>query len=88
MKKESLVGLAVAGLITVPLIDSAKASGSQSAWEGKEKCSGIVKKGKNDCGANGHSCGGKAATDGDKNEWIYMPKGLCEKIVNGKVVQK
>ena len=55
------------------------------AKEGFEKCAGIVKAGKNDCAANGHSCAGKAKKDGDANEWIYVPAGTCNKIVGGKV---
>ncbi len=55
------------------------------AKEGFEKCAGIVKAGKNDCAANGHSCAGKAKKDGDANEWIYVPTGTCNKIVGGKV---
>ena len=53
--------------------------------EGMEKCHGIVKAGKNDCGANGHGCAGQAKTDGDKNEWITLPKGTCERIVGGSL---
>lgn len=55
------------------------------AKKGFEKCAGIVKAGKNDCAANGHSCSGKAKKDGDANEWIYVPIGTCNKIVGGKV---
>ena len=51
--------------------------------EGYEKCQGIAKAGQNDCGANGHSCAGQAAVDGDPNEWVYVPEGTCEKIVGG-----
>ena len=51
------------------------------------KCAGIAKKGKNHCGANGHSCGGKAKTDFDKNEWIYVRKEVCESTP-GKIVGK
>lgn len=53
-----------------------------------EKCAGIVKAGKNDCGANGHSCAGQAKKDNDPNEWIAVPKGTCEKIAGGRVVSK
>lgn len=53
--------------------------------EGMEKCQGIAKAGMNDCGANGHGCAGMAETDGDANEWIFVPKGTCEKIVGGVV---
>lgn len=51
--------------------------------EGYEKCAGIAKAGMNDCGANGHACAGQAEVDGDKNEWIFVPEGTCEKIVGG-----
>jgi uncharacterized membrane protein len=53
-----------------------------------EKCSGIVKAGMNDCGANGHACAAQAKVDNDPNEWVYMPKGTCEKITGGTVVEK
>ena len=53
--------------------------------EGFEKCQGVAKAGMNDCGANGHGCAGMAATDGDANEWIYVPEGTCDKIVGGSV---
>lgn len=68
----------------------AAASGTLSAGEEKmemEKCSGIVKAGMNDCGANGHACAGQAKVDNDPNEWIKVPKGTCEKITGGTVVE-
>lgn len=52
-----------------------------------EKCAGIVKAGMNDCGANGHSCAGQAKTDSDAKEWIKLPKGTCEKITGGVVLE-
>ena len=61
---------------------------SSQALAGKagfEKCAGIVKAGKNDCGTATHACGGQAKTDGDPAEWIYVPEGTCEKIVGGTV---
>jgi uncharacterized membrane protein len=45
-----------------------------------EKCYGVAKAGKNDCGANGHSCAGQAKTDNDPNEWMLVPKGTCENL--------
>lgn len=53
-----------------------------------EKCAGIAKKGMNDCGAKGHDCSGKAKTDKDPEEWVYVPAGTCEKIAGGKVIAK
>ena len=51
------------------------------------KCAGIAKKGQNHCGANGHSCGGKAKVDFDKNEWVYVRKDVCD-VTPGKIVGK
>jgi uncharacterized membrane protein len=50
---------------------------------GMEKCYGISKAGRNDCGTATHSCGGEAKTNNDKNEWIFLPAGACDKIVGG-----
>lgn len=48
-----------------------------------EKCYGIAKKGMNDCGTANHACAGEATIDGNKNEWITLPTGTCNKIVGG-----
>ena len=50
-----------------------------------EKCYGVVKAGKNDCAANGHSCAGQSKQDANAKEWLSVPKGTCERIVGGKV---
>jgi uncharacterized membrane protein len=48
-----------------------------------EKCAGIVKAGKNDCGTSNSACAGTASVDRDPNAWILVPKGTCERIVGG-----
>lgn len=53
-----------------------------------EKCAGVVKAGKNDCATGANSCAGQVKSDGNKEAWIYVPKGTCEKIVGGMVVAK
>jgi uncharacterized membrane protein len=83
MKKTTL-SIAVLGLIAASE-QSALAHGDKP---GMEKCAGIVKKGMNDCSANKHDCGGSSVKDNDPNEWIYLPKGTCTKIVGGKLVTK
>ena len=50
-----------------------------------QKCYGVVKAGKNDCGTKAHSCAGLAKTNGAADEWILLPKGACDKIVGGKL---
>ena len=46
-----------------------------------EKCYGVVKAGKNDCQTAASACAGTATKDGQKDAWIYVPKGTCDKIV-------
>lgn len=48
-----------------------------------EKCYGIVKKGMNECAANNHPCQAQSSKDNDPAEWIYLPKGTCNKITGG-----
>lgn len=51
-----------------------------------EKCYGVVKAGKNDCASvkkGGHSCAGAATVNADKSEWILLPEGTCDRLVNG-----
>jgi uncharacterized membrane protein len=80
--------LLIAALGSVLAVNAADAMDGMDAKGAKEKCYGIAKAGKNDCGANGHSCAGQAAKDGDGKEWIYVPKGTCEKIVGGSLTAK
>ena len=58
------------------------ASQAEGEMKDKEKCYGIAKAGKNDCGtANGaHDCTGQATTDKDKNDFKYVKIGDCEKM--------
>jgi uncharacterized membrane protein len=89
MKKELLLTAAL-GTLGVASLANAGMDGLEWKKSGvaTEKCSGVAKKGKNDCGANGHGCGGMAKKDNDPKEWIYVPKGVCEKIAGGVVVKK
>lgn len=59
---------------------------AHAAKKDMEKCAGIAKEGKNDCGTSKHACAGMAEKDADPEEWVYVPKGTCEKIVGGKLV--
>jgi len=77
--------------ITSMLIGSASiaAMSNQSFAADKkmEKCYGVVKAGKNDCADSkqAHSCAGAAKKDGSKSEWIYLPAGTCDRLVNGSL---
>jgi uncharacterized membrane protein len=50
-----------------------------------EKCYGIVKAGKNDCQTKTASCAGSATKDNQKDAFLFLPKGDCEKITGGRL---
>ncbi|EKD70757.1 MAG: Signal peptide protein [uncultured bacterium] len=50
-----------------------------------EKCYGIVKAGKNDCQTKTASCAGSATKDNQKDAFLFLPKGDCEKITGGSL---
>ncbi|HJW82573.1 MAG TPA: DUF2282 domain-containing protein [Acidiferrobacterales bacterium] len=50
-----------------------------------EKCYGVVKAGKNDCQTAASACAGTATKDGQKDAWIYVPQGTCDKIVGASL---
>lgn len=80
---DQLIRSAFAGLIAVGLTAGA---GQALAQKGdNEKCAGIVKAGKNDCGTSYSSCAGTSKKDNDPEAWIYVPKGTCDRLVGGKV---
>jgi len=80
MNSHATVQAAIASLIALGVAASANAQPvPQTA--GTEKCYGVAKAGKNDCGTAKHSCAAQGAkVDGDPNEWKYVAKGTCEKI--------
>ena len=55
--------------------------------KGMEKCYGIAKAGKNDCGTTVAACAGLARYDSDKKAWIALPIGTCDKIVGGSTTK-
>lgn len=77
----SLAAAAIASLLGLSLATVADAEDAKRPP--KEKCYGIAKKAQNDCASAAHSCSGEAKADGDKGEWLWVPKGTCEKIVGG-----
>jgi uncharacterized membrane protein len=70
-----VVTAAIAGLLSAT-------SGFAAAQDApkKEKCFGVAKAGKNDCGTGAHSCAGQAKADNVPEEWKYVEKGTCEKM--------
>lgn len=50
-----------------------------------EKCYGIVKAGMNDCQTSTHSCASSATKDRQPDAFIFLPKGICNRIVGGSL---
>lgn len=50
-----------------------------------EKCYGIAKAGKNDCKTLSNACAGHSGTDNQKDAFIALPAGTCERIVGGSL---
>ena len=86
MASNKTLNTLLAGAVALTIAGAA-APADAGPSAGKEKCYGIAKAGKNDCGnaAKTHSCAGYATVDGDGGEWIAVPKGLCDKIVGGSL---
>ena len=82
-----LVAMAVASAVGMTTLSQSVNAADDVAEN--EKCYGIAKAGKNDCAAGpGTSCQGTSKTDSQKNAWIYVNKGLCEKLVGGSLMAK
>jgi uncharacterized membrane protein len=75
---KSQLTAAVAGLLALG-ISAAASAGPVATPKDSEKCYGIAKAGKNDCGTAKHACAGEAKADNDPAEWKYVAKGTCEK---------
>lgn len=85
-KHDSLMRLAISSVLA--LSGAVIASNAIAAEdEGKEQCAGIAKAGKNDCATSTNACHGHVTKDGNTEAWIYLPKGTCDRIVGGHVVQ-
>ncbi len=76
-------GVLTIGSVAAYANDAAAPAAAPAA--AKEKCYGVVKAGKNDCGAKDHSCAGKAAADKGAAEFILLPSGVCERLTGGSL---
>ena len=78
----TLLASAIAGTLSLGL-----AAGDAAAAEKTplEKCYGVAKASKNDCQTSSSACAGTAKKDGQKDAWLFLPKGSCEKIVGASL---
>ncbi len=78
--RAAIIG-AIASLIAIGSIPTSEGAEGSTY----EKCAGIAKAGKNDCGTPVSSCAGTVKRDRDPYGWILLPAGTCSKIVGGVV---
>lgn len=73
-------------LTAIGAAGSVRAEDTAAATD-KEKCYGVAKAAKNDCASasGSHSCAGHATVDGSTDEWVAVPAGTCDKLVNGSL---
>jgi uncharacterized membrane protein len=53
-----------------------------------EKCFGVAAGGQNDCQTATNSCAGSVAAGGQGDAWVFVPKGVCNKINGGSLEPK
>lgn len=79
MKTQNLAHAALAAVFALGASGIAQAADKPEM----EKCYGVVKAGKNDCQTATSACAGTSTKDGQKDAWIMLPKGSCDKIAGG-----
>ncbi len=79
--KSAITGLIVLSSATA-LINSTQVV---AADQQMEKCYGIVKAGMNDCQTATQGCASSATKDRQPDAFIFLPKGICSRIVGGSL---
>lgn len=86
MSNKVLINGAIAAAITLAAVTSIDV---EAKGKKLEKCYGVAKSGQNDCKAGpGTSCAGSSTKDAQKDAWMFVAKGSCEKIVGGSLKPK
>ncbi len=83
-----LVTSAVLAALSTPLLSTAQSGPAPMPKFEHEKCYGIAKAAKNDCQTANSSCAGTSKRDRQGDAWLYVPKGTCEKLVDGSLQAK
>lgn len=81
MKNKTLINSALSGLLVLGVSSVALQANAAEM----EKCYGVAKAGKNDCQTANSSCAGTSKSDGQKDAWVLVPAGTCEKLVGGSM---
>lgn len=89
--KDLLIRTAIAGILAMGLSSGSSFADDTKMMEkpapkGMEKCFGVAKAGMNDCAVKNstHACAGQAKSDNQKDAFLIVPSGTCQKIVGGQ----
>jgi len=84
MNKKQTIALSTAIVAGLTLASTSTISAAKDVK--MEKCYGVAGAGHNDCAAGpGTSCAGTSKVDDQKNAWIYIPEGTCERLTGGSL---
>ncbi len=84
MSKKYMLQAVVAGLVLAAGAHT-PAFADEDEMMMMEKCYGVAMAGKNDCATAGSSCAGTAKNDAQKDAFLALPKGTCERLVGGSL---
>lgn len=79
MNKSAIIAAAVAAAVGATLAVSPAAADEKKM----EKCFGVAKAKGNDCSTATSSCAGSSKVDNQKDAWVLVPAGLCDRLVGG-----
>lgn len=81
--RKMFIASARVAALAVPVASVGQAGPVPKPKFDSEKCYGVSKAGKNDCQTANSSCAGTSRRDAQKDAWVYVPAGTCEKLVSG-----
>jgi len=84
-KTQVMIASAIVAALTLPLSAQGESGPAPKPKFEAEKCYGVAKAGKNDCQTANSSCAGTSRRDGQKDAWVYVPAGTCEKLVGASL---
>ncbi len=87
-KTQVLVASAMVAALALPFGAHGQSGPAPKPKFDAEKCYGVAKAGKNDCQTANSSCAGTSRRDGQKDAWLYVPAGTCEKLVGGNLLPR
>jgi uncharacterized membrane protein len=81
-QNKTIVTSTLAAVVALGLAGNAGAAEKKADGD---KCYGIVKSGKNDCKTLSNACAGHSMEDGQKDAFLVVPKGTCDRIAGGSL---